>query len=356
MAFKFKKIPLYIFIATNLLVIVAMNFCAYSAYLPPQVYPNWSYFGMMFPAFFLMNFAFVGFWLVFKRKLALLSVAGMAMCGWAVRTFYPVNYKCERPDDCIKVLTYNVMHLNTTDYPYYSENPIVAYIRYSNADIVCLQEFKEIGETDSLWTILGEEYKYIDVQKNRGNDLVLLSRYPILSTERIVYESKTNVSYAYEVLKGEDTIMVINNHLESFRLTPEDKDDYKNLLKHPKDDEAKERYEGLTTKLAEANAVRGSQADSVAAYIERCKAKYVVACGDFNDVPVSYTHHRLTRILNDAYTRSGNGMGVSYNQSLMYFRIDNMLCSPNIEPYGAKVDDFIKASDHYPLYCYLKLL
>lgn len=354
MAFKFKKIPLYIFIAANLLMVVAMNFCAYSSYLPPQMYPNWSFLGMVFPAFLILNLAFVVFWLVFKRRLAMVPVVGIAMCGWAVRTYCPVNFSGERPEGCIKVLTYNVMAFNKGEYPYWAENPIIAYIINSDADIVCLQEATDITKVDSLMTMLGKKYEHIEVQPG-GSCLAVLSRYPILSVEKIVYESVSNTSFAYEILKGEDTILVVNNHLESFRLTSADKDDYEHLLKHPKDDDAEEKYDSLTVKLTSANAVRGAQADSVAAYIDRKAAKYVVACGDFNAPSISYTHHRLTRTLNDAYTRSGNGLGVSYNRNLMYFRIDHLLCSPNIKAYGAKVDSYSKASDHYPLFSYLEL-
>ena len=80
----------------------------------------------------------------------------------------------------------------------------------------------------------------------------------------------------------------------------------------------------------------------------------MIVCGDFNTSPISYTHRRLTEYLNDAYTRTGNGVGNSYNRSGMYFRIDNILVSPDITPYGAIVDKSIKTSDHYPIFCFIK--
>ena len=62
-----KKIPLFIFIAINLLFVVAMIFCAYTSMLPPQDYPKFSYFGLMFPVFLAVNILFVLFWLVTKH-------------------------------------------------------------------------------------------------------------------------------------------------------------------------------------------------------------------------------------------------------------------------------------------------
>ena len=103
------------------------------------------------------------------------------------------------------------------------------------------------------------------------------------------------------------------------------------------------------------DSIRGMQVDSVAAFVAKNRGKHIVLCGDLNSTPISYVHHRLTEELDDAYTRSGNGVGISYHRSGMYFRIDHILVSPNIKAYGAKVDSAIKDSDHYPIYCFIKL-
>ena len=50
---------------------------------------------------------------------------------------------------------------------------------------------------------------------------------------------------------------------------------------------------------------------------------------------------------------SGKGLGISYNQNKFYFRIDNILISPNLKAYNCTVDRSIKASDHYPIWCYI---
>lgn len=355
MRFKFKKIPLYIFIAINLTMIVAMNFCAYTTYLHPATYPNWSYFGLAFPIFLVANIAFVLFWLIFKYRMIWLPLAGMLLCAGSVRTYCPINFPSEAPEGSIKLLSYNVMGFGANPRPEWCDNEIVRYIMDSEADIVCIQEAMR-GDVNEAFDIFSEIYPYMDKQfLEDKNYLGCLSKYPILSTTKIDYESETNCSFAYEILVGKDTLTIVNNHFESYKLKNEDKEDYKSLIRHPKEDDAEEKYIGLTGKLACANAIRSAEVDSVAKYVEAREGKSVIVCGDFNDSSISYTHRRLTESLNDAYTRSGNGPGISYNRSGMYFRIDNILCSPNIEAYGAKVDNSIKVSDHYPIYCYLKL-
>ncbi len=353
MAFKFKKIPLYIFIAINLIMIMAMNFCAYSCLLNPATYPNWSFFGLMFPAFLAVNVFFVVFWLIFKWKVAAVPVAGILLCAGAIRTYCPLNFKTEAPEGSFKVLSYNTMSFGNNNGEW-EDNVIVQYMKHSGADIICMQETMN-GGAGKVIEILSEVYPYSETQFLPQNYLAVVSKYPILSVQQIDYESETNCSFAYQILVGKDTVWVINNHFESYKLEPQDKENYKELIKHPKEEGAKSKYGDLTEKLAKANAIRAAQADSVAAFVEKKKGEYVVCCGDFNDSPLSYTHSRLTECLNDAYTRSGCGPGISYHFSGMYFRIDHILCSPNISAYGAEVDDFIKESDHYPISCYLKL-
>ena len=77
-------------------------------------------------------------------------------------------------------------------------------------------------------------------------------------------------------------------------------------------------------------------------------------CGDFNDSTLSYVHYRMTRNLNDAYVESGNGPGISYHRSGMFFRLDNILCSHHWRSFGAVVKKCYKMSDHYPVSACLK--
>ncbi|MEG2150049.1 MAG: endonuclease, partial [Bacteroidaceae bacterium] len=54
-----------------------------------------------------------------------------------------------------------------------------------------------------------------------------------------------------------------------------------------------------------------------------------------------------------AFTQSGQGLGISYNQNKFYFKIDNILLSKNLKSYNCTVDNVIKDSDHYPIWCYI---
>lgn len=330
-----------------------MLLCAYSSHLPPQSYPNWSYNGLFFPIIALANVCFAILWLFFSKKHALISTAGILLCLWAVRAYWPVNMPQSTPENSLKLMSYNVMMFGSPTSEGWKDNPIAMHIKNSGADIVCLQEVGAL-----YWGVkLGKEhfsdYPYIKINSGKSSGVACLSKYPILSDHRIEYESAGNSSFAYEILIGEDTLLVINNHFESYKLSDSDKTQYKGMIKNIDNEETSGAYSSLTSKLIKANKRRGPQVDSVAQYIESAKDKYkyIIACGDFNDTPISYTHHRLTDHLNDAYTRSGNGPGFTYHRHGMLFRLDHILTNDNVKPLSTFVDKSIETSDHYPILC-----
>ncbi|KAA6333704.1 hypothetical protein EZS27_017905 [termite gut metagenome] len=125
------------------------------------------------------------------------------------------------------------------------------------------------------------------------------------------------------------------------------------MLKAPKTGSIKRETHQLTAKLADASVNRAEQARVIAGEISSSPHSFVVVCGDFNDVSVSYTYRVISQGLKDAFIQSGCGIGVSYNENGFYFKIDHILTSKNMKAYNCIVDRSIKDSDHYPIKCYI---
>lgn len=343
------------FIAINLFMIMAMIFCVYSTHFNPHRHPNLSYAGMVFPAMLVLNLLFVPFWLVVKRRLTYIPLVGLLLCASAIRTYCPINPFASEEGADIKFVTYNVMMMgDSTKHNIPSENPILLFLMEQDADIVCLQEAWNLDHGNNIDT-LKTKYSYIDHRATYNNVMTILSKYPILDITDLDNEDVRMRTVAYHVKVNEDTVLVLNNHFESFKLHDEEKENYEEIIKHPDDSGNEQRIDTLLVKVVNANSARALQVDWLAEYVKNCKDKYIILCGDFNDNPISYTHYKMTDCLNDAYTRAGNGPGWTYNRSSMYFRIDNTLVSENITPCKAYVDDSIDTSDHYPVISWLKL-
>ena len=353
------KFVLYLILAVNALFVGMLILSAYSPYLQPKIHPIASCLGLAFPIFLAVNICFTLFWVIISYRYALLPVIGFLVCIPQIRTYIPINSTVETiPDGSIKFLSYNVMGFNNLEKKE-GKNPILSYLADSEADIICLQEYnstknkKYLTDEDIIKAL--KAYPYYSVRRQNRSDVQLacFSKYPILSVSPIDYESTYNGSVKYVLAVNNDTVTLINNHLESNKLTKEDRGMYEDMIKDPNAKKVKTGLRQLVKKLAEASAIRASQADSVNKAITESKYPTIIACGDFNDGSISYTHRILTQKLDDAFTQSGKGLGISYNQNKFYFRIDNILISPNLKAYNCTVDRSIKASDHYPIWCHI---
>ena len=353
------KFVLYLILAVNALFVGMLILSAYSPYLQPKIHPIASCLGLAFPIFLAVNICFTLFWVIISYRYALLPVIGFLVCIPQIRTYIPINSTVETiPDGSIKFLSYNVMGFNNLEKKE-GKNPILSYLADSEVDIICLQEYnstknkKYLTDEDIRKALKAYPYRSINNPEKGGSQLACFSKFPILSARPIKYESTYNGSMQYTLKVNEDTITLINNHLESNKLTKEDKVIYEDMIKDPNAKKVKTGLRQLIKKLAEASAIRSSQADSVAVAIANSKYPTIITCGDFNDASISYTHRILTQQLDDAFTQSGRGLGISYNLNKFYFRIDNILISPNQKAYNCTVDRSIKDSDHYPIWCYI---
>ena len=347
--------------AGNIIVILIMLLVGNVDKLDPAEHPMLANLGLGFPILLVFNLAFLLLWCFVQLRTAWLPLLGFLLCYGPIRTYSPFNLPEDKPHGAIKVLSYNVYLFSSWSEPDAEKNPIVDYIVKSKADIVCLQEAQASTEgTDNIYPTLKKHYPYFKlmVKKSPGADnMVLLSKYPVLWQDTIPYGSSSNQSVAYMLdIKGTKTL-VVNNHLESNGLSPDDKEGFKTLVKgNMKTGEAKSQSFHLLNKLGEVSARRAPQAETVARYVRKYLDKKVpvILCGDFNDNPLSYTRRTISKDLTDCYVASGNGPGISYHKSGMYFRIDHIFCSDDFEPYGAKVDNSVTTSDHYPIFCWLK--
>lgn len=350
-----------ILLAVNVLMAVLMLLSAFSSHINPYTFPVLSCTGLAFPIFLLLNVLFLLFWLFFNRKYALLPFFTLFACVGQIRAFLPLNGTTEDvPDDAIKIVSYNVMFFDSHK-PHTEESPneIVQYLQKCDADIVCLQEitFNNANPKKFLSEKVFRKalpYPYFSLHREKGSGWLCMSRYPILSTRSIEYESVGNGTVAFELKIGADTLLLVNNHLESNKLSLEDRAAYRDMIVDPKEEKVKATSRLLVSKVTDAVSIRAAQADSVAKFLQESDHKYVVVCGDFNDSPLSYAHRVIGEGLNDAFTDTGNGMGISYHRYGFYFRIDHIMANERIELFNCTVDNTIKASDHYPIWCYIR--
>ena len=365
------KVFFYSFFATlTVFLALLLVASAFSGFISPEKNVLFAYAGLLFPILLFVNLVSLIYWTVAQKwPLTFLLIAAFAICWKPITVFCPFHFKTNPPpqEELIKVLSYNVMSFAYKNHTKEDENKIIQYIAESEADIVCLQEYmvsarpglmssQDVAEALPMYPYIAEIIFTSTQNKNYKYGLALLSKFPIHSSRRISFPSSIyNGSAIYEIDVHGKRMTVVNNHLESFKLTAEDRSKYSDMITHISFEMFDELRDAIQHKLGQAFRIRAKQAETVAAEIQKSNNPYTLVCSDLNDTPLSYAHRTLQGNLSDAYAKTGWGMGVSYNQNLFYFRIDHIFHSSNTDAYNCHVDSRIKLSDHYPIYCYLKL-
>ena len=200
----------------------------------------------------------------------------------------------------------------------------------------------------TLRSYLDEDYPYINVIRvtRGGSTLALLSKYPIKEAKEIPLPSWVNGAVAYKVdIRGKETL-VINVHLESFRLRRVDGEDY---LRLAKDGDAIRLKDALRAKLSPTFRSHNIQANIIHDLIQSYGSGRVIVCGDFNDTPLSYARYKIGEGLEDAFVSKGNGLGITFHTRPFFVRIDHILFGPAFRALRCEVDKTASESDHYPI-------
>ena len=365
---KLKNIGKWAVITINVMILVLFAVSAYSDLISPKFSVLFSYLGMLFP----FLFAATIFWLIIqliarKWKWSIASTITILICWGAISTYFPLHSRTKNiPDDCIKLLTYNVMKFeHEKPHTQKKSNKILKYIADSKADIVCIQEYAAMSsgnyltENDIKKALKSYPYsKILKLKQSKRKEIIgmaVFSKFPILSFKEIPFESVYNGAFIAELdINGKKTTL-INNHLESNKLSMEERTEYYGLTREFDSQKLDDLTAKLTKRLTPAFKERAEQAATVSEYIKNNTNPYVIVCGDFNDTPISYSRHKIKGDLRDAFVDTGKGLGISYNRHRFLFRIDYILHSKNIKAYNCTVDKSIRNSDHYPVWTYLQL-
>ncbi|MDR1458826.1 MAG: endonuclease/exonuclease/phosphatase family protein [Bacteroidales bacterium] len=364
----FSKICHSTIFTINIVLILLLVLSAYSDRVSPVNFVVFSFLGIGFPLILLINILFLLWWLIFFRwKQLIVCMVGFLLCWDAIRAYVPLHAQTQEiPDNCIKVLTYNVMGFNNAQ-PHQKNNPnsVLQFIIDSHADIVCIQEHR----TCFIDRLLNSEqlkkaltmypyYHFSSVGKDEQNDeisgLSIYSKFPILMTKKIPFESEYNGAFLSTLDVHGKRLLLVNCHLETNRLSDEERKQYSDFVKNPDSKKIDAVAGSAFKKLKPAFKIRAAQAEKVATAILQEKSPYIVVCGDFNDTPISYALHTIQGNLKDAFVETGWGLGITYNQNRFYFRIDHILHNRNIQAYNCSVGK-LKASDHYPVWAWLQL-
>lgn len=220
---------------------------------------------------------------------------------------------------------------------------IANWIGNNIVDVFSLQEFPSKAKVEVLRKLHG--YKFYTVTKGAG-PAIATSKRVINHDKWLGPEDEHYRGVWVDLLNGDDTIRVVNVHLQSIGFG---KSDYEAVREGTNSEDRSRLFDILSV----AYEKRAAQAEALREFLEMSPFP-VVLTGDFNDTPVSYATSTVKGDddevvqLYDAFDAVGSGLGATYVGDLPGLRIDFILHSDRLTPTHFTTHS-LRLSDHRPV-------
>jgi len=335
-------------VSLNIIAVLGLFLSYLSTYVSPQKFVYLAFFGVAYGVLLVLNLFFIFFWLMVKKRLALLSFIALALGINHLRHYFEFipSYTDDLSDaKKVKLVSQNVRLFGWYNWESNIEDRdwMMRNLELAKADIYCFQEFfhntrpgtfetRELLKKTLGTPFLHEHYP-VTVHGDQHYGIATFSKYPVIAEGMIEFPSeRSNVCIYSDIAVGYDTIRVYNAHLASIRFS---EDDYKFLNELQNNKENKPTPDlaegfGIITRLSNAYIKRANQITQITDHIKTSPHR-VVLCGDFNDTPVSFTYGKVSGLLYDSFKNGGLGIGNTYRGAFPSFRIDYIFHSPEIQ-------------------------
>lgn len=297
------------------------------------------------------NIVMLIYWLVRRRWIwSVMPVFSILSCVPYIGTIY--QFRFSTPTDYskagINIATYNVAMFGRETSGFKSGD-ILSAMKSNNVDILCMQEYSDAcGDR-----LNSDNYKeYFPYYAFGRDDMIIYSRFPISQSQVIDFGETNNSAMWADVVINEKTFRVFNVHLETTGFNRTMRKVAKMELQGQTITEnaiIKAIYGNYTMGMV----VRARQSQLVAEVVDSCMLPTIV-CGDFNDVPYSYTYRTmLGENLVDGFKECGSGFMSTY-RGRKKARIDYIFHDKSLKGQRYYKED-LSYSDHDPVFMKIAL-
>lgn len=352
----------------SILVSCALLISYLSAFISPKELWFLQLFGLAYPALLLGLMIFGGLNLLFNGKW-IFTLFVFLIGGFTHAKYFGIDFKTpdstEFSDKKLKVMSFNVRLFDAYNFvspPLEdSKAEFIKLFKQESPDILCLQEYAEDHSNKRL--IPPEDIKQAGAftefvttmtleKKKMFLGQAIYSKHPIVNAGTIGDSTLSIPSIYADIVKGEDTIRIINFHLESIRFQ---KDEYSLFDTEVVSSKSiKERVIGLVSKLKKAYPLRAQQAEQIIEYA--LKSPYpIILNGDLNDPPTSYVYSMINAYFQDAFYEGKISMANTYAGKVPAGRIDYIFHDDRFAPISFKTWKEKVLSDHFPITATFKI-
>jgi endonuclease/exonuclease/phosphatase family metal-dependent hydrolase len=372
----FRTVTKKIFIIINMAVVALFLMGCANSWLEPGTWWMIALLGLAFPFLLFFTAAFFIFWIIFRSKWAFLSLTALILGYQDIRALVGIHfnedkYAVQKQEGDIRVLTWNVLSFDEPNrnikHPSTYRNNMFDFIKEQDPDVLCFQEYLEPNSKkyySNVQDMVKMGYKYhfrvADYARKNNtfqNGVAIFSKHPIKDSGRVQYSGPQNLRAAESLIYADveingRMIRVYTTHLQSVLFQNKE---FRSLeiIKNA-EDSMLEASKSLVKKLRIGYMFRGDQADEVRKHADNSPYPEII-CGDFNDVPNSYTYFKVRGDREDAFVKKGLGIGRTFRNISPTLRIDYIFADKQFEVVQFK-RFVLPYSDHFPFITDLRLV
>jgi len=256
--------------------------------------------------------------------------------------------------DQLTVVTYNIHRM----YPYHGDSDhatadqLADLLARYQPDLICLQEMPASGRSQrAIAQAFAKKLDLPHAATQASKSLAIFSRYPLSDQGEEYFQNNATGFQWAQVERPEGSFWIYNVHLLSNKITGlAEKVSGQGHLNE------KETWLDIRTMLAgyKNTALRRVEQSRHISQHRSKREGPLLLCGDFNDIPQSYTYRTVRSDLRDAFQRAGRGLGVTYAGRLPGLRIDYVLSSSDFRPQRCFRGPHA-FSDHHPVIAHMEL-
>jgi endonuclease/exonuclease/phosphatase family metal-dependent hydrolase len=369
-------------IILNILALIVLLLSCAAVYIDPNWFWQLSFVGFAFPVVLVVNVLFLFIWIIWRQRFGLIPLIAIALTWKFIHSTFAFNFFQDHGPSgppfrglgagSIKLMTWNVKIFDLYNWSHNTEtrHKMMELIKKEKPDVLCMQEFytnnRDFHNVEFIRDTLGYKYFYfppaVEITQGPRNQMQKLlwhggsvnhewgvatfSKFPILDTGIVDFGKTLSNGCIYtDISMNDKTVRVYNVHFQSIHLGTEDYAALDSL------EETKTTswtgVKGIMRKMKSAYTKRAIQADDVARSMNDDPGAKII-CGDFNDVPVSYTYNTVSKNMQDAFIEKSSGFGATFANKFSIFRIDYTLFDPSIKINSYKTLHR-ELSDHYPV-------
>src|SRR5574344_549493 len=355
---KKRRTPLFFGVSYRLILIIAgacMALSYIAVYVNPSKFAIPLFFGLYFIPILVINLILFFIALIWKSKSAWIPIVVLLPALLYAESFFKIDNDSDvqREGIKLKIETYNTGMFSSSRQAHnrtFVLKMIERQVARNNPDILCLQE--AFLENKEQVKEIFPEFKYrvyhlYPVKNGHYFGNIILSKFKINDGVRISFRHSTNLALYADIEHYGRTLRIYDNHLESYNIS------FTSLVQR-RGSERRNDQEEFTSDLINVHAKvkgtvirRSNQVNIIAGHIKRSPYPAII-CGDFNDTPMSYAYHMLSKDRKDSFRESGKGFAATFSYLWPLLRIDYVLFPADFESISHTT---IKSSmsDHFPV-------